>query len=656
MKTGMVSGGAIDSRNGHGGRTRKRGRSYFGYIVERGSSLHFRISVPKQLRQVMGKAEIRLSLGAIAYTVARPRAYLLASRTRMLFEFITERMKEGVELDKARLNTTMHKMLNWELGYREPMIAEIYFGKSAEYIAKDLREYSKEYSNRIYTSNEIDGTSVFDSWYCSVEDKKRKDKDLKKHVVNLVNAELGCGEELAGEVFDTFKEEICTSESKFDAGVFTARGFFDRVSSVALRHSANKIHDKFDIQEAHSELNRYFPQPAEATGSLVGSMSQIVGSVPQIINNTLSAITLGEAVDRYIKKLDVTLGKDGNKNGAKNKYHGLKELALIIGRDTMVSHITIDMMEEYADKLKHIPARFDIENMRHDINEFGVTRHAKKKLSPKTISKRLTDTSTLIEWMKGNRYIDKDHAKSLRSIVSGGVRECKERVKREGGSPTRPYSMDELSKIFDAETYLKWTRRRADYFWPPIIAVYTGMRMGEIMTLRRKDIKCTPDMMDYYVESKKKSRHTEQESGIYYIDLTSIVEKRLKDNGGASHRPIPIHPFLIEIGFLDYVARFSPEDFIFRGGLMLNSKRNGEYSTQFQSKYKLTDRFREYRISLDIGRMNGESDGDMLTFHCFRNTAIAKMRDSDVNPELRCEISGHRKVPRCFKWVGALNP
>lgn len=623
MKTGRVS----DVE-----RTSKRG-NYFGYLVERGSSLHFRVSVPKQLRQAMGKTEIRLSLGQVTYTVARPRAFLLVSRIRSLFEYVAIKVKEGKELDKSRLNATMHKLLNWKLDYLESMIADMYHSKDAEYIANDLRDYSKEITSKIYTNNEIDGMSVFDSWYCSIEDNKRNAKDLKDIVVDKVANELDCSKELASDVFDTFKEEIRTSEDRIGANVFTARGYVDRVTAIAYKHSANKVDGSFDINEAHRELSNYFPLDVEP--------STLQHNVANKYNgNTTTVLALGEAIEKYIERLDSRIGKSGNRHGSKFKRPALVEMGLILGKETLISNITADMIEGYADKLKHIPPRLHPDKLKFCINEFGVSKHSKETMATKTISKRLTDVSAFIEWLKGNRYIDKDHADSLRQVISYASRECKDALKREGGSPTRPYSISELSTLFSSEPYLKWTRKRPDYFWPPIIALFTGMRMGEIMTLRRKDIKVTPEPFDIHIEGKTTSRHNQKE-GIHYIDLTSIREKRLKDDGAASHRPIPIHPFLVELGFIEYVQKFKREDFIFREGLMLNSNGSDDYRTQFKAQYKLTDRFITYRRSLGIGRQQGETEGDKLDFHCFRNTMIAKLRDCCVHPELRCEISGH---------------
>lgn len=633
METGIISDRANDKRKANTGASNRRRRAYFGYIVQRGSALHFRISVPNQLRQVIGKAEIRLSLGAIAYTEARPKAYLLAARSRMLFEFIANRIMEGLELDIDKVNALMHRVLSWELNYRESMILESYANKDNEYISKGLNEYSKEYSDRIYSSSEIDGSSVFDTLYQSVECKDNKSINVKNEAVRSISAELNCDKELASDMFNVFEDEIRTSENKVGIDVFKARGFFDRVSSLALKHVANKVDGNFSIKDAHEELAQYFPQSGEVQSSV------IVG-VPQVAYNKVDSISLGEAVEQNIHKLNESKGKINNKHGAKFKAHALIEMSMIIGRELPVSKITVDIIDSYVEKLKHIPIRLSINNIKFDINEFGVTRNSTETLSFDTISKRLSDARRFVNWLKGNRYIDKDHSDMLNKRINEGINECESHIERNGGSQTRAYNIDELSKLFCADAYLKWTGRRADYFWPPIIALFTGMRMGEIMTLRCKDIKCTPELLDYHVQRKSTWREKPID-GLYYFDLTSTIEKDFKDGGKSSHRPVPIHPFLVELGLLGFVRQFKPTEFIFFDGLMINKGKESDYPHQFQNKYKLSDRFTTYRRERGVGRMAGEREGDILTFHCFRNTAITKMRDSNVNPEVRCEIVGH---------------
>ena len=88
--------------------------------------------------------------------------------------------------------------------------------------------------------------------------------------------------------------------------------------------------------------------------------------------------------------------------------------------------------------------------------------------------------------------------------------------------------MSSPAKVIDARqgAFKKpWQR------WVPLLCLYTGARLNEVCQLRTVDV--------------------QEEAGVAYLDITPKAG-RLKNL--ASKRPIPLHPKLIEWGFLDYVA------------------------------------------------------------------------------------------------------
>ena len=95
-----------------------------------------------------------------------------------------------------------------------------------------------------------------------------------------------------------------------------------------------------------------------------------------------------------------------------------------------------------------------------------------------------------------------------------------------------PFTSDKLRKIFNPKTYANPRRRNEiPRFWVPLIALYQGCRLNEICQLDTADI----------VLSKK----------IPCINIKSNEEDKSVKNH-SSERLIPIHPKLIELGFLTY--------------------------------------------------------------------------------------------------------
>lgn len=140
-------------------------------------------------------------------------------------------------------------------------------------------------------------------------------------------------------------------------------------------------------------------------------------------------------------------------------------------------------------------------------------------------------------------------------------------------------------------------------YWIPIIGLYTGARMGELVQLRVSDI-------------------TEEE-GIPVIRITDEDGKHLKTN--ASRRIVPLHPELIRLGLLDYAAelrRQAPDGSLWPQLLNLDpSNHMSEWFSRFRKSVGLTGRW--------------------LDFHSLRHTVRTKMARAQVPEKVMDAITGH---------------
>jgi hypothetical protein len=104
------------------------------------------------------------------------------------------------------------------------------------------------------------------------------------------------------------------------------------------------------------------------------------------------------------------------------------------------------------------------------------------------------------------------------------------------------WSGDELRKLFASPI---WTGSnpffrsrpgdkiiRDALFWLPLLGLFHGNRLEEFAQLRREDVR--------------------QEAGVPYIRISDEDGRQLKNE--QSRRDVPLHPELIRLGFLDYVA------------------------------------------------------------------------------------------------------
>ncbi|WP_035382517.1 tyrosine-type recombinase/integrase [Ferriphaselus sp. R-1] len=166
----------------------------------------------------------------------------------------------------------------------------------------------------------------------------------------------------------------------------------------------------------------------------------------------------------------------------------------------------------------------------------------------------------------------------------------------------QPFSTDELTSIFSPEN-LK-ARPKPDDYWLPLLGLYTGGRIEELCQLAITDIVCV--------------------DGIWAISINDEDYKSVKTD--ASKRNVPIHPTLIELGFLDYV-----EDAKGFGTMLfpyLTADRFGKFSNT------PSERFGKYLDTLNI------SDSQKV-FHSFRKTSNSLLKEKGVSEEVRCQYVGH---------------
>jgi site-specific recombinase XerD len=144
------------------------------------------------------------------------------------------------------------------------------------------------------------------------------------------------------------------------------------------------------------------------------------------------------------------------------------------------------------------------------------------------------------------------------------------------------------------------------YFWLPLLGAYHGNRLEEFAQLTRADVR--------------------NEEGIWYFDINDDDAKQLKNE--QSKRRVPIHPFILQIGFLAYVEATapSPTDRIFPtlrpGG---PDKKLGYFFTKWWTRYRR-----------DIGIYEKGLD-----YHSFRHAVTTQLAARRVSLEFRNELLGH---------------
>ena len=195
------------------------------------------------------------------------------------------------------------------------------------------------------------------------------------------------------------------------------------------------------------------------------------------------------------------------------------------------------------------------------------------------------------------------------------------------------FNADELNKLFNGPIYTgcgssprDWKHsgthipRDSARFWAPLIGLFSGMRLGEIIQLRVNDIKTDPQ-------------------GITYFEITTLVEedadeadKSLKNAN--SERQIPVHPMLWACGLQTLIDKQK------RAGhprLLMDYDRSpvdDSWSKTFSAW------FRQYRQHVGVERVI--AGRNRVDFHSFRHLFEDVARNlPGIKYEVRNALQGH---------------
>ena len=229
--------------------------------------------------------------------------------------------------------------------------------------------------------------------------------------------------------------------------------------------------------------------------------------------------------------------------------------------------------------------------------------------TPQNINKRLTKLNVFANW-------------GIRQGVTtfNPFSNMKFKVKKIPNK-REPFTTDELKKILKPETYLGWTvnfkhKFRKDratnqlpYYWCFLIGIFSGMRTNEICQMRLSDVK--------------------KENNIWFMFVEDSEDTTVKTEN--SIRKIPMHPQLIELGFIDYVANLKRREKNIRIFWELKEERDGYAS-------KVSRHFNEKFLPA-IGKWKEHTK----VLYCTRHTFINKLYSAKVDENVIKTLLGHEK-------------
>jgi integrase len=229
-----------------------------------------------------------------------------------------------------------------------------------------------------------------------------------------------------------------------------------------------------------------------------------------------------------------------------------------------------------------------------------------KQPAPKNVNDKLNVISAFFNWAQNEYDV----------VARNPIQGLKLAVKQRARDQREPFRIDELNQLFRSPVFTgcrstnQWSvpgkiiPKDSHLFWVPPIALFTGMRLSEIVFLEVSDI----DDVD----------------GVLSFRVRESSTRRLKT--ASSKRDLPVHRALVEIGLREFVRKQQK-----RGGRLFEQVEIGPADNPISPESK-----RMNRLLKMAGLVR-----DRTSFHSFRHTFEDGCRNSGIPLEVINALQGH---------------
>lgn len=407
------------------------------HLQLRGSTWWLRVRVPDELRQIIGKREVRRTLGTSDSAEAKRRVRI-------------ERIKVEAEFDDARVALERQRAAAGGATAAQVTLTE---------------EQVWALATRWFVEQERAGVS-------------RPVEIGDEEVIQNVSEDLAHVERF-DEVSATVREEV--GKLLAEAGVLPSDGSVEPAWQAKLSRA---VHAGM-IEREKRLLNRM----TGGAGLMLNPNFHGLSAATELKPVAISTVTLVDLIKRY--NADPTRAAPSPKTKLKQDAQA-RLFKDVIGGKTLVSAIGREQARKLLDTVKALPSNATKRFPRKKLAEVLEIAMAKElvPMSVSTANSYMSAFASLLDFAVAEHIIDKNPATGLR-LASDGVKRKDKRL---------PFTVADLKGIFAAPLYTGCVDDEAGYnrpgsnrprrgrFWVPLVSLYSGMRLNEICQLTEDDI------------------------------------------------------------------------------------------------------------------------------------------------------------------------
>jgi integrase len=519
-------------------------------VVRRGDTFYFRMGVPLRIQQRVGQRELKLSLRTSDPMAARVRGRMLSNAIDILFEELPRMAKLTTPEIQNRIRNYFQSCLNRSLERTLDFAQDPGVDVSAEitYLRQKVEALRARLSAQAF------------------------DDDILDAARGVVEPGGATGQPLTPDVL-----------SQASIGVMRAEIENARVLAAMLAGEYEQTAPRDQLFAGMAPTGA-FPYGGEP-------------ELPKVQEPTIAAVA-----DLYCEHHE----KNWVEKTAKDQRRVLNLIIAIMGGDKPIRDLGIENVKRVRDALAQLPPNYmkAKANKEKSVVEAIEQNKDGAALSKKTQQKYLEMFRQMLKWAVNEGYLDKVPGQGVKiaGVAKGNAAEDRD-----------PYSAEQLQAILASPLYRGHHEKRRHepgkfitrdgYFWAFLIALYSGMRMNEILQLTVSDIK--------------------QEGEIWYFNVTEGEDQSLKTKG--SKRRIPIHEALLQIGLLNLLKEKPKTQRLFPE---IEKGTDGRYSTNFSKWWG--------RYSKLVGFKEAKT-----AFHSTRHNFKDALNEAEVSEAIAKSLMGH---------------
>lgn len=294
---------------------------------------------------------------------------------------------------------------------------------------------------------------------------------------------------------------------------------------------------------------------------------------------------LTEVIKQYVADKE-----SGWTSKSKMEFNSVFKLLVDVVGNVEIASITKPMVTELRSTLQKLPPNIYKKHPGQTIQQVLSCKDV-EPMSTKSVNKHVSRLGALLRYCVDEGLIATNPASGLKIVD-----------KKRPDEERSIYSVNDIKKIVSS---LPKVQSKPERYWIPLIGMYSGLRLNEICQLYVSDIICFDGLWSFSINAEK--------------------DKRLKNV--ASERVIPVHPVLIELGFLKYVECLKAADVPRLWMNLMWTSVNG-HGNSFSNWYQ---RFNRINIT----------DDPKKVFHSFRHTVTDTLKQAGVSETVIAELVGH---------------